>query len=567
MLIANIDNLGAFGINLDLPPYELPPNAFTTILNGRPTRAGVETIFNYSLQSDFKVGPDSHSLAYHEKNGVRYWISGNNSQVYANNGGGSVVSLKSGYNANPGVGWQFVSFQGYLIYNNGVDIPQSWDGNYTANSGLALANWDANTRVKCLRSFKQFLIGMDVTISGIRYPSRIMWSHPAEPDTLPVTWNPADDTKDAGWFPLADTSGEIIDCMPLGDVNIVYKADATYGMVFTANRNVFRFYIISREFGALGQNCIASFPGGHVVITNGDIIRHDGTGKFESIVTDKIRKDIFQRITAANRNFTFLLRQPQYEEIWICIPDAAASLAQFSSYSYYPCSFAYTWNWRTGAIGSRILPRVVAGNIGYPVVGSGTVTIDGDIGTIDSAPGTFDSGAPPEEVEGYLLATVSPNENISGTEGKFLLMDIFDANIAMPSMYVERVGLSLVGRKNDGTFKVDTTINKLITGLYPKFEIKDGSNIYAEIKVGAQQQIGKPVSWEGNNYNILPMYADPADTAYFSGVASENIRYDCLVNGPFIAFAVEIFRTANTIPTLVRFSSYDIEVKPAGRTF
>ena len=260
-------------------------------------------------------------------------------------------------------------------------------------------------------------------------------------------------------------------------------------------------------------------------------------------------------------------KEPQYEEIWICLPDSAAITAQFSGYSYYPCSFAYTWNWRTGAIGSRILPRIVAGAVGYPVIGSGAITFDGEVGDFDSAPGTFDSGSPPEEIEGYLLAAVSPSENVSISEGRFLLMDVFDANVVMPNMYVERVGLSLVGRKNDGTFKVDTTVNKLVTALYPKFEIKDGSGVNIEIKVGAQQQIGKSIAWEVNNFNVLPLYNDPSDTANFSGVASENIRYDCLVNGPFIAFGVEVIRTLNTVPTLVRFNAYDIDVRAAGRTF
>ena len=64
-----------------------------------------------------------------------------------------------------------------------------------------------------------------VKVGTTTYPSRVFWSQPAEPDALPSTFDATDDTADAGWVDLADTAGDVVDCLPLGDVNIIYKED------------------------------------------------------------------------------------------------------------------------------------------------------------------------------------------------------------------------------------------------------------------------------------------------------------------------------------------------------
>lgn len=552
MQVVHIGELGAIGLVEDAPLYDQPPNVFSQLRNVRPWAGFLETIFNYSLSSPFTVVANPISLGYFEKNDVRYWVSGSTSAVYIHNGS-SGVELDSGFSALNTVGWQFISFQGLLVYNNGVDVPQYWTGaSFTAGAGAALPNWPATSRVRVMRAYKNFLIGLYVTDNGTVYHTRVAWGNPAEPGAVPSTWSPTDDTADSGWFDLADTSGAVLDCAPLGDVNMVYKSDSIWGMVVTTDDRVFRFYKVSSNHGALGINCIANVPGGHIVLGNGDVFLNTGQGEPRSLVNRKVREAIFNRININNAPYAFVTVQPRYEEVWICLP----SLEPVGS--VYPCNLAYTINYRTGAIASRDLPNLMAADFGYPAASATALTYDGSTATYNTAGvATYDLQAFVNE-EAPLLAAVS--SSVSG----LLVMDQYSPTVPIPDARIERSQIAIVGRDYKNQVITDSTMYKTISAVWLKAEVTGAVNI--TVGVGDQPFFTGPVAWDYQNYIRMPVDTtlqigtDPAD-AVLSEVAA--LRADVLITSLLPAISIDIDPLGN-IPSKVRLTGYALAIAPSG---
>jgi len=180
-----------------------------------------------------------------------------------------------------------------MNHRNGTDYPQQWD------SALArmkdLENWPINTYAKVLRTYKNFLIALDITKGSTRYPFMVKWSDIADPGSVPASWDETDATTIAGENTLAQTNGWLVDCAPLGDLNVIYKQDSIWGMQHIGGVNVFRFYEISQSIGALAPRCIKEFYRKHLVVGQNDIVLFDG-GQPKSIVNKRMRRWFYNNI-------------------------------------------------------------------------------------------------------------------------------------------------------------------------------------------------------------------------------------------------------------------------------
>jgi hypothetical protein len=187
-----------------------------------------------------------------------------------------------------------------------------------------------------------------MTDSGQNRPYRIVWSSPAQPGAVPPSWDTADPAQAANEADLGQTSDHLVDQLILGDVNIIYKEATTWGMAYIGPPFWFRFWEILPDRGLLWRDCVAEFSGGHVLITQDDIVIHNG--QFESdqsIIDRKLRRWLFRSIDATNYRSTYVLSYPAKNEIWFCFPEAGSTYA----------SLALVWNWKSNAIGIRDLPE------------------------------------------------------------------------------------------------------------------------------------------------------------------------------------------------------------------
>lgn len=324
------------------------------------------------------AAPSSAALhiASLQVNGLQYWVHATATDLFADSG-----ASRATITGTPLTGYVSDKFTscvlgGVLVINNGVDVPQYWGGSGTA---AALTAWDSAWRCKSLRSFKNYLIALNVTKSGVNYGSMVKWSHRAEAGTLPDSWDETDPTRDAGENDLSETDDDIVDGLPLGNTFVVYKERSAYGMQFVTANDIFRFFRLAGNPGALAPNCVADTPIGHVVLTSGpDVVRHYATEP-QSIVSGRWKTWLRDNLDATSYKQSFVVANTPKSEVWICIPTTGSTY----------CNKALVWNWEQDTFGLVDLPNVTHGAVGR-LLSSGA-TIDSVSTMIDSAGYPIDS--------------------------------------------------------------------------------------------------------------------------------------------------------------------------------
>ena len=345
--------LNPTGINKDISPYESPKdkwsdgnnisfdNEKTVKVKGHLQVFGTPTVAPYWLMPFDTISTNS-------------WIYPGLAKVYRVHTSGTTTThtdltrISGGdYSATASSGWNGGVLGGIAILNNGVDEPQFMGT--AAGAKLAnLTNWLSSTTCAVMRPFKRFLVALDTTESATRYPFRVRWSHPAEGGTVPTSWDAADATKDTGYVDLSQSAGFVIDCLPLGDSNIIYKEDSIWSMTFEGGQSIFGFRQLFSDVGIVGRHCVKDFDNKHFVVSEDDVFIHDGQTK-QSIVDSQIRDELFNSIHPDYKARTFVAADREKNEMWVCFVSNTNSTNAFAD-------TAYVWNWRNNSWSKRDLP-------------------------------------------------------------------------------------------------------------------------------------------------------------------------------------------------------------------
>jgi len=250
--------------------------------------------------------------------------------------------------------WTATKHNGIVIATNGYDTPQMWP----LSSGIPskthpmieLSNWPASTN-KCsvIRSFRTFLVGLNWQRANPE-PRLVKWSTESSFYSAPSTWDEGDATLDAGEYELADTPGEIVDGLPLGDSFIIYKNDSIYIMNYVGTPYIFSFKLLTPTIGCLTKNAVAEFEGGHFFMGNSDFYLNDGQS-IKPLLPDKLRRAVFDVINAGDTSNPswmkcFVVADHLHTEMLACYPSDAATTVDK----------AVIWNWRTNTFSMRDLP-------------------------------------------------------------------------------------------------------------------------------------------------------------------------------------------------------------------
>ena len=352
---AQITQLNPTGINKDISAYELPENKWsdgnniqfdndkTSKVKGHLQVFGTPSVAPYWLMPFDTISTNS-------------WIYPGLTKIYrVHTSGASTthtdLTRTSGgdYSATAAGGWNGGVLGGVAIINNGVDEPQ-FMGTAAGAKFADLTNWLSSTTCAVIRPYKRFLVALDTTESATRYPFRVRWSHPAEGGTVPTSWDASDATKDAGYVDLSQSSGVIVDCLPLGDINVVYKEDSIWSMAFEGGQSIFGFRQLFSDAGILGRHCVKDFDNKHFVVSEDDVYIHDGQTK-QSIVDSQIRDELFNSIHPDYKTRTFVATDREKNEMWVCFTSNTNDTDAFAD-------TAYVWNWRNQSWSKRDLPNV-----------------------------------------------------------------------------------------------------------------------------------------------------------------------------------------------------------------
>lgn len=512
MTIQHIPQVGQYGVNRDLSAHELPINVWTDAKNVRfldgmvVASPGYTSIYNPPSVVPYHVLPVNVS-------GSRYWLYAGSGKVYCVNGSTHTnITRASGgdYTAVPN-SWTSCSLSGIPILNAGntVDPPQSWGLN-PASPLTALANWPASTYCASLRSYKQYLVALNVTKSATNYPYMVKWSHPADPGAVPVSWDQTDTTKDAGEYDLAMGGDIVVDGLSLRGSFMVYKQQSIWRMDYIGGVYVMSFTPVLGTSGSLARNCIAELDGQHFVVTGQDIIVHDGQSA-ASILDKQSRRYFFANLDSDNYGRTHVVKNPFFNEVLVCYPEAGQAAP----------NMALVYNYVDKSVSFREIPATYHGNTGLVESGlTGTWASDSASWASDTTLWNQVDYTP--DAARVVLA--------SSTQKLDLLDASATADGTTQTVYLERRGM-VFGAPDR---------RKLIRGIRPRISGATGETVI--IKVG---------------YADTP-YDDPVYIA-MTYVIGQDVAANCLVDGRYIAIRFESGTAMQW-----RLDSYDVDVSIGG---
>lgn len=243
-------------------------------------------------------------------------------------------NVTSSFTAATTAKWSGGAFNGLFLANNKTDGLYYWSG----DTSVRLRKMpDLTMKADAARAFKNFIVLLGITSGGVKYPHRIAWSAAAEPGVIPA-FTPSDTNEAGSGVDLAETAGHMVDCLPLGDVNIIYKQDARYAMQYVGGTDIFGFTRLPGNDGLLSINCVVDTPVGHVFLTNDlDVKVHNG-GEAKSIASGRVKDWILSNV----RSFqyaelsAFLCVNPDKDEVHVWIPTGTDAAPRRAA----------VWNWK-----------------------------------------------------------------------------------------------------------------------------------------------------------------------------------------------------------------------------
>ncbi len=478
MPLIPVNNVGQIGIvdPSDTPPQELPLNAWSSGRNVRMRDGKVEKFLGNQQAFGALSIPPYFAIPVSTGPGY-FWVYASLAKAYAWDGSShtnitrQTAGLDVDYAATALKNWTGDKLGPIPILNNQVDVPQMWFPVALAQKLQALSNWDPNWRCGAIRSFRRFLVAMDITKSGTRYKEMVKWSHPAPVGGVPASWDETDETKDAGEYEIKDTDGAVIDAARMRDFLIIYKDDSATAMQFVGGVDVFRFPPLFDSFGILSRRCAIEYSRGkHAVFAVGDIIAHDAQ-TWDSIISGRMRRWLFNQMDPTSYQMSYVTLAPP-TEVWFCFP---------TTNSPYP-NMAVVWDWKQGSVGVREISasHIAPGNVA--LVTSSDIW-DNDPGVWDADPSAWGEGASHPSGKRLLMC--------DSVNSKLQLADSTSAFDGTPfTSYIERVSLPLPV-KPDGP--PDMRTEKFIREIYPRIQGTQGATI--KVYFGKQNLPDGPITW------------------------------------------------------------------------
>lgn len=325
-MIIPITSIDQHGWVPDIPPHRIPINAWSIAVGARFMDG---CAFAREGFSSLGTPPTTPVSLFTVGDAI---ITCGPSAIYRGN---TNISRTGGYTGGIDDYWIGGPFNNWLVITNGVDVPQVLDMGDPSASMQNMPAWPGTYRAKVIRPFKNFLMTAGIKISGQPAARMVKWSHPADPGTLPSSWDHTDPAIDAGEVILAEGDEDIVDMIQYYNDMFIFTSQQIWSARYSGGPNVFTFSRLSSEVGILGPGCFADVPGiGLVVMTFDDILAI--TSGWQSIVDSRVRTTLFSSIDPFYYHRARLVVHPTEREMWVIFPSKGASV----------CDRAFVWNYR-----------------------------------------------------------------------------------------------------------------------------------------------------------------------------------------------------------------------------
>jgi hypothetical protein len=477
----DINGVAEIGSIRDVKPYMLPPEAWNLALNMRPSDGRMENMLGWaSIFGTPTVAPEF--LLPLTSAIQNFWLYVSLTKAYVWDGSVHTnitrqsVGVDVNYSAAAGQDWNGTLLGGIPILNNGSDVPQFWSPQTIATKLQNLTNWPSTLRAKIVRSFGPFLVAYNCTKSGTAFPHLVKWSHPADPGTVPGSWDETDTTKDTGETDLTDTAaGVIVDALPLGDTMFIYKQNSIRRQTFIGGRDIFDFGQSPwlPTIGLISPRAVCAISDGarHVWASQDDIMWHNGNS-YDSILTHRQRVRLQNEIDASAFNTCFMFDKPLLKEVWFCYPGSGQSFPDRALVMNY--SDKDKW----------VITE--ADGITFRHAASGPIESPSNETWADNPSETWDQDTGP-------WSLLTRRRTLAASTANTKIYNLDSAGTRDGSTFsttLQRTGLSLLGRTRQGQWIVDHQVEKLLKRMWPK-----GTGGPFNVRVGFQQVVDGPVSW------------------------------------------------------------------------
>jgi hypothetical protein len=398
-----------------------------------------------------------------------YWIVAGQSAVYKYDGATwTDISSATGYGTltlNDRELWTSCQIGKIPVVNNSKLYPEY----YVPGSPLqplifdATRDWsDVNQKCKVIRAHKNILFGLHLDDAGVDSPDTYRWSHPADTNGIPSSWDETDRFFLAGKASLGGDGGKIIDGASLGDRFYLYSEKAVDVLDYTGDVFVWNRREVSNVTGVLSKECIVQQAGLHFLIVDGDIVVNNGQ-ELKSIASNRVKKRINNNLNAEFYNRAFAVGNEHLKEVWFCFPEANS---QYVTTAYIYNTDTDTWSIKE--LSQDVLLGAAYGKHTY----SDTA--------FDSVVGTFQ-----DQFQPFGSTLGSPlNNTIVGIDASSGYLVTLDPKYSQEDLdtIIERTNVPV-----EGHVKVTT-----ITSIIPHIKASGA----VSIQVGSHDFAGSPVRWK-----------------------------------------------------------------------
>lgn len=489
-------NLGQLGVISDVRPYDLPPNAIS---------ASVNTCFK---NNTIERAPVFHRVHTYTGEG---FTPGYIFALPAIAGGGLVeplVTVSSDYSSLQQLIGPTVTDVTPLTWSSSGSTEQQWTSGFLGNVSYLnrasavpiykgpsdaqyspLTNWDASWRCEVLRTYKDFLIALNVTKGAVEFPTLVKWSDLTTFGSVPASWDHTSTTNSAGENVLNEMREPIIDGLSLRDAFIIYGKSEVWTMEYVGGTFIFRFRKLFDDFGAISQNCVVQVAGLHYVFDKNDIYVHDGVSP-RSIISGRNKKFVFDSLDTSQKHRCFVSHNPRLNEIMFHYP-SDDGLIGFAN-TDVGCNRAAVYNYKYDTWQFYDMPNVNSCALAGTAAGD---TYQTDLVIDYQNKGGSYAGVGDSQIAFPMYASVADSA-LGLTDHRILGLDRLSQGVlakpieteALKDAFVERVGLDL---DENGTPLV---AYKSIKAIFPQVEMLNGSDgVYFQF--GSTDIIGQDPLW------------------------------------------------------------------------
>lgn len=505
--LLTINNFGSVGINQDVNKSILPPEIFTEGINFRLFNGNIETFNGEVILGRPPTDINAANIIWVSVDGSNYYILLGLHNIIVTDGltYTNISSLPSsaypGLSAGDEYKWNWSKLGTIPIINNVQHFPEYWSPQSPSQIFQPLnfrpaVTWStAGKKCKIIRSHKNFLFALGLNEGGTDMPYAYRWSHPADINGLPYTWDETDLAAIAGISQVSGDYGVIVDGLSLRDNFCIYTQNAIVILSYIGGEFVWNARPLTTSYGLLAQDCVVEVNGVHYFISEGDVLRNDGSS-ITSLLHNRMRTRIASSISSTYSSRSFAVANYADKEIWFCLVEEGFDMP----------NLAIIYNWEDDNISLRELTPTLAKLTYAPI-------LQGLVNAISEPWSTFSATSWGSEADPWNMLSEAANLTLPITwQNTGLSWDDYTKNWDYSS--VSPFSKSLVGVSpltsdivaveyyTPGT-TLDTYIARESFVIEDQRQVKMVTKIYPhmqgiaplEISVGAQDYTGGPISW------------------------------------------------------------------------